>query len=401
MSVIDELLEKDQLDLYYKTFTIGKNNDCYSFDILDTDRKNEPYKSLQSNRQIQTIIDYSYKKRGMKYFHRLMQLLGKHVKLKHYNKFLHKLLDKKKVTDNQIYKKLHEYAWSQFEKDEKDEKDEKVSFDFIAHKREDCTRNLRQAQQIIWRIGNRFFERVKKLNLKKKAYLDFGCGDCIKTKMIGDGLEFKEDMIYGADIKEWGDYHMSKRVNVPINHILLDKDDKKYPFEDGFFSLVTADMVLHHVKELDVCIKELNRIIEMNGYLYIIEHDASSNMDYMLCDIEHALFEIVDRNNFDFKKNFYAKYYWNNEWSIILDQIGGFKFLKGGPSINVFGEISPTRRSYLIYQKVREVNDENNKKVKTKKVKTKKVKTKKVKTKKINTKKVKTKNVKAKKVKTK
>ena len=56
MSVIDKLLEKEQIDLYYKTVTIGEKNDCYSFDILDPIRKKEPYKTLQSNRQIQTII---------------------------------------------------------------------------------------------------------------------------------------------------------------------------------------------------------------------------------------------------------------------------------------------------------------------------------------------------------
>ena len=65
-------------------------------------------------------------------------------------------------------------------------------------------------------------------------------------------------------------------------------------------------MVIHHVKNLDLVLKEINRILKMGGGLYIKEHDAFTDADKMLVDIEHAKYEIVRRNN---KENFYKKYY--------------------------------------------------------------------------------------------
>ena len=61
-------------------------------------------------------------------------------------------------------------------------------------------------------------------------------------------------------------------------------------------------MVLHHVKNLNTLLSEINRITKMGGYFIIKEHDSFNNLDNMLIDIQHAMFSIVERNEKDFKK---------------------------------------------------------------------------------------------------
>ena len=41
-------------------------------------------------------------------------------------------------------------------------------------------------------------------------------------------------------------------------------------------------MVLHHVRDLELMLTEINRILEIGGYLYIREHDALGNLDSRL-----------------------------------------------------------------------------------------------------------------------
>ena len=112
-------------------------------------------------------------------------------------------------------------------------------------------------------------------------------------------------------------------------------------------------MVLHHIKNLDFALKELHRIISKGGYLYIEEHTAYDNYDKLICDIEHALYECVRRDESErFYKDFYSKYYDYLEWNYILNNYG-FELVKIGNykyNWNI-EKTTPTLKFYAVFKK--------------------------------------------------
>ena len=119
------------------------------------------------------------------------------------------------------------------------------------------------------------------------------------------------------------------------------------------FSLASIMMVLHHVEDLDLMLRETNRIMILGGYVIIKEHDASTCIDYMLIDIEHMLYDVVthDRDESCFT-DYYGKYYDKFELALILSHYG-FSYLTG--TYVTQGEnptVSATKSMIHIYKKV-------------------------------------------------
>ena len=77
-----------------------------------------------------------------------------------------------------------------------------------------------------------YYDHLKKTikDLKIKNYLDIGCGDCMKTQLLGRKLGLPDKNIYGADLKSWFGYDQTTR-KVDINLITI-KQDGKLPFKD-------------------------------------------------------------------------------------------------------------------------------------------------------------------------
>ena len=125
-------------------------------------------------------------------------------------------------------------------------------------------------------------------------------------------------------------------------------------------------MVLHHVKNIDFVLKEINRILKMNSFIIIREHDCITYCDKMIADIEHSLFyyndsfKILKKNNIFIKKsnntfrnNFYSKYYDIYEWDYIFDKYG-FKLIDGKfISKTIYENITPSRSCIRLYKKIK------------------------------------------------
>ena len=69
-----------------------------------------PYKNIQSNQQINTIIKYGKTKKGMSSYNKLLKILSKHIKVINYTKFLNQFLYKK-LTDDAIYSILQKHIY--------------------------------------------------------------------------------------------------------------------------------------------------------------------------------------------------------------------------------------------------------------------------------------------------
>ena len=99
---------------------------------------------------------------------------------------------------------------------------------------------------------------------KNDAVLDYGCGG---GEMVGDGLNKKLN-IFGTDTF----YEGGKSKELAISLGLLGKKvfsmkRNRIPFPDRSFDLVICNQVFEHVKELNVVLKEINRILKTGGIL--------------------------------------------------------------------------------------------------------------------------------------
>lgn len=305
------------------------------------------YRTINSNRQISSLIELSRTKRGMTIYHRLLQLLSRKIYVQDYTTFLNKFINKD-LTDDEVYSILKKYQRKP--KYQKGGKSNKKNVILAARTYEECNKNTLRAQIYYDIISTYILKKDKKFKLDN--YLDYGCGSCVITKVLGEALDLPYNKIFGADIPAWGEYTREERKKLPIKIIDL-KENQKLPIKTSQFSLVTAFMVLHHVKNLELMLLELNRIIKKGGYLILREHDCINYADFMLADIEHMLFQKVVRDEPKAKENYYAKYYDWVEWGYMLDK-HGFKCIHHEfLSDSVYFNLTPTRAFIGVYKKIK------------------------------------------------
>lgn len=287
------------------------------------------YQPITSNRQISALIKISKTKRGMRVYHRLLQLLSKKIYVNHYTDFLNEFLNKD-MTDDQVYELLKKYKRGGADPN--------------------CTKDILRSQIYYCMMHQNILQNNTKFKINN--YLDLGGGECRLAQVFGNMLGLSNNKIYCADIEQWGGYTSEERKKLPINIIDLE-ENKPLPIENNKFSFVSTFMVLHHVKDLELMLSEINRIIKKGGYLMIREHDSQNYADAMLADIEHMLFELTDRNGDKnkIKSNYYGKYYDMIEWSYMLHLHGFEPIYTGYVSDSIYFELTPTRAFIGIYKK--------------------------------------------------
>lgn len=304
--------------------------------------KNMPYASVSSRKQFATLLSNKKSKEAIIIYNNLYSLISKFIHWSNdYMQLITNIL--KKQTDEQVYAEISKYTKN---KQEVNTKPITSIKDLPKHR---CGRDIMQAEDIVYHI-----QEYIKIN-NAMTYLDIGCGNCIKTKYIGELLELDLENIYGADIKSWFTYADKNNIanDLSINFIELE-EGKKLPIESNKFDLVTALYMLHHVKNLTLMLQELNRIIKLDGYLFITEHDAPTPADKMLCDIEHGLFAIVVDKDTKYYDTYYATYYDWIEWDVLLNRFG-FKYIRADYVFDVNNNMSPTRKYYAIYKKIKNI----------------------------------------------
>lgn len=321
----------------------------FEYKLITSARTDIPYQSISSRKQIKTIVKYAKSHGTMEAYQRLFELLSKHIRVKDYISFLTKVLNKNQ-NDKQMYYLLSKFAKRRIKKLTREEF---CNIDYNPKTLRDCNREIRHSELAYYKIMKFVIEKNPDLVIEN--YLDIGCGECIKTKLIGNMIGLPDEKIYGADIEQWSAYSLEQRKKIPINIVTL-KENKSLPFKDEQFSFISAFMVLHHVRNLDLMMKELNRITKMGGFIIIREHDCMTNLDAMLIDIEHAIWDVVYDHNYQFFKTYYAQYYDYLEWDLIFEKYG-FVFKGGGYDANSIYTVTPTRYFSAIYQKIKEYPD--------------------------------------------
>ena len=339
---IKKLLSEKNIREYYKTheYLIApyKMDQFYKYKIFDNQ-----YVDVKSNKQIKTIIKHSKDKNSYVYL-KLITLFGRHVHINNATGLVANLLALP-LKDTTIFKFLKSIKNDDTKHDGGPTMPNYAPDGVISGGRK---KKVSQMQFILQR-------EFKKNNYKPESYLDFGCGDCKLVKLFGESINIKAENMYGADIESWGNYTNEKRSDIDINFVEL-KKNTKYDFKDNMFSVISCMMVLHHIPNLDFCLKELNRIMKMDGYLYLTEHMILNYLEKMLVDIEHSIYEIAYRNNPDYYKTYINNFYYLVEWDVILNHYG-FEYVDHDYLYyNITDQDDSTKRAWLLYKKVKNIN---------------------------------------------
>jgi len=312
------------------------------------------YKNVKSNKQLSSIIKLKGTYSGRIFVHRLKLLLFRNYNI--YNEITGKKLFqdiinlmKEGKEDVYIYMYIRKINFKQNGGNNVDD-NLNIKYDCNLNNFDKCNSLITHSEVTFHHIYENI---INKNNYQIRNYLDIGCGSCKLTEKIGLklGLEYKS--IYGIDVANFFEQGNWNKNNLKINYFEVE-ENKKYPFKDNSFYLISCNMVLHHVKDLDFVLKEIYRILKKGAYLYIREHDCFSYADKMLFDIEHSMYNYVYSRKVDknYLNKFYSKYYNFLEWDYILNKYG-FKYIKGEMySKSIYFDVAPNRSFYGIYKKV-------------------------------------------------
>jgi len=198
-----------------------------------------------------------------------------------------------------------------------------------------------------------YFYEIIKLNnnylIKNKyIYLDFACGDGNKTIFFSKNFNINNNNIYGTDIKTWSKYD-HKNHEFDFRFII----DNKLKYDDNYFDIITCFLALHHIKDIDIILQELNRILKDDGYIIVVEHNIIDYYNYLIVDIEHLIYEYIKNDNKEYINNpLYSKYYNWIEWDEIFKKNNFILCKKEMLSIDIYNEIRYDNIYYAIYKKV-------------------------------------------------
>lgn len=114
-------------------------------------------------------------------------------------------------------------------------------------------------------IGERLLERLMYLKIAPRYILDLGCGTGKMTKLIQK--RYPNACVIGFDISHAMLVVAKKNQGYFKKYPLVAGDMMKLPFQTGIFDLVIGNQVLHWAEAIPGALKELNRVMAVEGCL--------------------------------------------------------------------------------------------------------------------------------------
>lgn len=103
-------------------------------------------------------------------------------------------------------------------------------------------------------------DRLVKSNTR---WLDLGCGHTILPDWIRDSVSFQKNLLARCELARGYDPVDDRPHLAGLVKEVLQGD--RLPFEDGFFNLVTANMVVEHVVDPFPFAREVHRVLSKGG----------------------------------------------------------------------------------------------------------------------------------------
>ncbi|NPA52941.1 MAG: class I SAM-dependent methyltransferase [Aquificae bacterium] len=125
------------------------------------------------------------------------------------------------------------------------------------------------------------FSALEKLvsNLQKDDYfLDIGAGTGV---LIEEAFKQNPNPRYVAVDPAYG---MLKYIQKPVEKVVAKAE--YLPFKENTFSMVTLGETLHHIKDIETGLREINRVMKKDGYLFIFDFDPTQKKGRLIYRFE-------------------------------------------------------------------------------------------------------------------
>jgi 2-polyprenyl-3-methyl-5-hydroxy-6-metoxy-1,4-benzoquinol methylase len=217
-----------------------------------------------------------------------------------HNKIIIDIIEKninKNISDNELYKLIRKK--------------------YIKYIPKNDTRDIKRG---IYRGKDLEFIGIRFADTSKIKYLDIGCGNGDITCGIASHFNFNKKNIYGMDLID--PFDKNEKKSKCFNYISY--DGIHYPKFDFKFDIVTIFQTLHHVKNLESMMNFIRSISKKNTKIIIREHNAITNIEKTLIDIQHFIYgKILAKEVYEnFDDIFYSNYKSKIEWKLLFKQYG-------------------------------------------------------------------------------
>jgi ubiquinone/menaquinone biosynthesis C-methylase UbiE len=184
---------------------------------------------------------------------------------------------------------------------------------------------------------------------RPRSLLDFGGDKGGVASLLAEQYQLPSNSAIVSDIQMWyGHTREHPYSNITYQTLV----SSILPFTDAQFDTIICSMVLHHITDISTTCKELRRILQKDGILFLREHDSESEETSRLIDIEHSLHELVSetvskQEAIRYLANYKAFYLSINEWTAFLEK-NGFEMIK----LKYAPPRGATRFVYRVYRAV-------------------------------------------------
>lgn len=152
--------------------------------------------------------------------------------------------------------------------------------------------------------------------------LELGCGTGELWKSNLDSIDKMEQLIitdFSNDMVETTKLVIGNRDNVNYERM----DIQNISFENETFDIVIANMLLHHVNDIDKAISEVNRVLKKGGVFYCATFGENGVVDYLASLFKDVVNQNLENKTFTLQngKTFLNRYFDTVEKIIYDDEL--------------------------------------------------------------------------------
>lgn len=152
--------------------------------------------------------------------------------------------------------------------------------------------------------------------------LELGCGSGELWKSNLDSIDKIEQLIitdFSSDMVEKTKSVIGNRDNVEYKIM----DIQNISFDNETFDIVIANMLLHHVDDIDKALDEVNRVLKKGGIFYCATFGENGVVDYLASLFKNEINQDLENKTFTLQngKNYLSRYFNNVEKLIYDDEL--------------------------------------------------------------------------------
>ena len=149
--------------------------------------------------------------------------------------------------------------------------------------------------------------------------LELGCGTGELWKSNSDSIDKMKQLVvtdFSNDMVETTKSVIGNRDNVNYERM----DIQNISFENETFDIVIANMLLHHVNDIDKAISEVNRVLKKGGIFYCATFGENGVVDYLASLFKDVVNQNLENKTFTLQNGKrYLSRYFNSVDTLLYD----------------------------------------------------------------------------------